>query len=112
MNKTNIKEENKTKQSNKLEKQNKVTLECLSNARTSIKRKITNNINEINLCWTRDTNKKENENKRKVDLSNTIGAIDVTTWSTTYTHAFTSIFHRSNNWILQAMNGHVRLVRQ
>ena len=110
MNKTIIKK--KTKQLNKIEKQNKVTLECLSNARTSIKRKITNNINEINLSWSRDTNKKEKANKTKLDTSKALGAIDVTTWSTTYTHAFTSIFHRSNNWILQTMNGHVRLVRQ
>ena len=68
MNKTIIKKQfikKKTKQLNKIEKQNKVTLECLSNARTSIKRKITNNINEINLSWSRDTNKKEKANKTK-----------------------------------------------
>ena len=110
MNKTIIKK--KTKQLNKIEKQNKVTLECLSNARTSIKRKITNNINEINLGWTRDTNKKEKANKRKLDLSNAVGSIDVSTWSSNYTHAFASIFHNSNKWILQNMNGHVRLMIQ
>ena len=97
---------------NKTIKSKVIDLNKLSNARTSIKRKITNNINEINLGWTRDTNKKEKANNTKIDTSNALGAIDVSSWSTTYTHAFTSIFHRSNNWILQTMNGHVRLVRQ
>ena len=106
MNKSNMNKENKTIKSKVID------LNKLSNARTSIKRKITNNINEINLGWTRDTNKKEKANKTKIDTSNALGAIDVSSWSTTYTHAFTSIFHRSNNWILQTMNGHVRLVRQ
>lgn len=99
--------ENKT-----INKTEKIDLSRLSNARTSIKRKITNNINEINLSWARDTNKTEKTNKTKIDTSKALGAIDVSMWSSAYTHAFTSIFHRSNNWILQAMNGHVRLVRQ
>lgn len=117
MNKSNMNNENKTinkteSKENKTTESNNLDLSMLSNARTSIKRKITNNINEINLSWSRDTNKKEKANKTKLDTSKALGAIDVTTWSTTYTHAFTSIFHRSNNWILQTMNGHVRLVRQ